>query len=164
MDDLISRQAAMDALNEYFARIGKLKRRGLTKGEKAISLDTVGIIKTLPSAQADSKELSFTHKALDTISRQAAIDATWFEPSYTDPLNVLTEVRDKLKVLPSAQPERPTGTWILVDNQRREDTANGNYAYICSNCLYTDVHAKSVHVPYCWQCGAKMKEKQNAVN
>lgn len=39
------------------------------------------------------------------ISRQAAIDATWFEPSYTDPLNVLTEVRDRLKALPSAQPE-----------------------------------------------------------
>ena len=40
----------------------------------------------------------------DTISRQAAIDATWFDPSYTDPLNVLTEVRDRLKALPSAQP------------------------------------------------------------
>ncbi len=49
--DAISRRDAIDALNEYFARIGKLKRRGLTKGEKAISLDTVGIIKTLPSAQ-----------------------------------------------------------------------------------------------------------------
>ena len=41
----------------------------------------------------------------DLISRQAAIDATWFEPSYTDPLNVLTEVRDRIKALPSAQPE-----------------------------------------------------------
>ena len=41
----------------------------------------------------------------DFISRQAAIDATWFEPSYTDPLNVLTEVRDRLKALPSAQPK-----------------------------------------------------------
>ena len=48
MSDLISRQDAIDALNEYFARIGKLKRRGLTKGEKAISLDTVGAIKNLP--------------------------------------------------------------------------------------------------------------------
>ena len=44
----------------------------------------------------------------DLISRQAAIDATWFEPSYTDPLNVLTEVRDRLKALPSAQPEQHT--------------------------------------------------------
>ena len=51
--DCISRQQAIDALNEYFARIGKLKRRGLTKGEKAISLDTVGTIKTLPSAQPE---------------------------------------------------------------------------------------------------------------
>ena len=45
----------------------------------------------------------------DLIDRQAAIDATWFEPSYTDPLNVLTEVRDRLKALPSAQPEQ---RWI----------------------------------------------------
>ena len=54
--DLISRQQAIDALNEYFARIGKLKRRGLTKGEKAISLDTVGTIKTLPSVQPEPKK------------------------------------------------------------------------------------------------------------
>jgi len=56
----------------------------------------------------------------DLISRQAAIDATWFEPSYTDPLNVLTEVRDRLKALPSAQPEplsdaytKAVWTWLL---------------------------------------------------
>ena len=53
MDDLISRQDAISALNEYFSRIGKLKRRGLTKGEEAISLDTVGVIKTLPSVQPE---------------------------------------------------------------------------------------------------------------
>ena len=55
-DDVISRQAAIDALNEYFVRIGKLKRRGLNKGEKAISLDTVGAIKALPSAQTQNCE------------------------------------------------------------------------------------------------------------
>ncbi len=58
MNDTISRQAAIDALNEYFARIGKLKRRGLTKGEKAISLDTVGEIKTLPPIQHDKDKVS----------------------------------------------------------------------------------------------------------
>ena len=51
---------------------------------------------------------------IDLISRQAAIDATWFEPSYTDPLNVLTEVRDRLKALPSAQPEPK---WIPVSER-----------------------------------------------
>ena len=47
----------------------------------------------------------------DLISRKAAIDATWFEPSYTAPLNVLTEVRDRLKALPSAQ------QWIPVSER-----------------------------------------------
>lgn len=51
--DLIDRRAAIDALDEYFRRIAKLKRRGLNKGEKAISLDVVGAIKTLPSAQPE---------------------------------------------------------------------------------------------------------------
>lgn len=41
----------------------------------------------------------------DLISRQAAIDVTWEEPTYTDPLNVLTEVRDKIRALPSTHPE-----------------------------------------------------------
>ena len=53
------------------------------------------------------EERAETH-ACDLISRQSAIDATWFEPSYTDPLNVLTEVRDRLKALPPAQPEKRT--------------------------------------------------------
>ena len=54
----------------------------------------------------------------DLISRQAAIDATWFEPSYTDPLNVLTEVRDRLKALPSAQPEQ---RWIPCSEKLPEE-------------------------------------------
>ena len=41
----------------------------------------------------------------ELISRRAAIDATWEEPTYNDPLNVLAEVRDRLKALPSAQPD-----------------------------------------------------------
>lgn len=46
---LIDQQEALDALNEYFCRISKLKRRGLNKGEKAISLDVAGAIQSLPT-------------------------------------------------------------------------------------------------------------------
>ena len=58
MKDLTERKLvylddALDALNEYFARIGKLKRRGLTIEEKAIHLDTVDAIKALPPAQPE---------------------------------------------------------------------------------------------------------------
>ena len=89
---------------------------------------------------------------MDAINRDAAIKVTWENPSYSDPLNVLAEVRDKLKALPLVQPERPTGTWIFC-----EDMGNNNGRYCCSNCLHTDVHAKSVIVPYCWNCGAKIE-------
>ena len=43
----------------------------------------------------------------DAISRQAVLDITWEEPSYTDAMNVLTEVRDKVKELPPVNPQKP---------------------------------------------------------
>ncbi|MBQ2161277.1 MAG: hypothetical protein II444_05550 [Firmicutes bacterium] len=39
----------------------------------------------------------------DAISRQAVEKITWEEPSYTDALNVLTEVREKIRQLPSVK-------------------------------------------------------------
>ena len=87
----------------------------------------------------------------DYISRQAAIDATWFEPSYTDPLNVLTEVRDRLKALPSAQPERKTGRWIP-----HEDEDGEHYGDKCSECgeWYVMPYGKT---NFCPNCGADMR-------
>ena len=41
----------------------------------------------------------------DLIYKQSAINVTWFDPVYKDPLNVLTEVRDRIRSLPSVQPE-----------------------------------------------------------
>ena len=40
----------------------------------------------------------------ELIKREDAIKATWQEPSYADPLNVLTEVRDRINALPTASP------------------------------------------------------------
>ena len=94
----------------------------------------------------------------DLISRQAAIDATWFEPSYTDPLNVLTEVRDRLKALPSAQPERIKGHWVEI--------ASSNHTYKCSVCgrLLVNITDGKNNVaknyPYC-HCGANMRGEQD---
>lgn len=41
----------------------------------------------------------------DCISREAVEKVTWEEPSYDDALNVLTEVRDKVRALPSVKPK-----------------------------------------------------------
>jgi len=70
----------------------------------------------------------------DLISRQAAIDATWFEPSYTDPLNVLTEVRDRLKALPSAPSERKKGLWLIETKASLKSGMLVLGGYRCSVC------------------------------
>ena len=93
----------------------------------------------------------------DTISRQAAIDQVKFE---CGELNGLAErIENRINKLPSAEPERKTGKWILVDDQDPEDTRNGNYRFICSNCLHSDIHVKTIEVPFCWNCGADMMEE-----
>ena len=53
--------------------------------------------------------------------------------------------------------DRPQGKWLLSDLQSQVDNDNGNYAYVCTNCNHTDIHAKTQKVPYCWWCGARMK-------
>ena len=53
--------------------------------------------------------------------------------------------------------DRPQGKWLLSDLQSQADNDNGNYAYVCTNCNHTDIHAKTQKVPYCWWCGAHMK-------
>ena len=64
------------------------------------------------------------------ISRQLAIDATWEEPTYTDPINVLTEVRDRIKALPPAQPvgkDINVSCKDAISRQAAIDAAHKNY-------------------------------------
>ena len=89
----------------------------------------------------------------DLINRQDAIDATWFEPSYTDPLNVLTEVRDRLKALPSAQPEH--SAWV-----NSKDGYSGHVK--CKACFKTyDWDSEAQYFNFCPNCGADMRGEQD---
>ena len=94
--------------------------------------------------------------ATDCISRQAAIDVIMGQPP--EP-HYPSWYAEQIKALPSAQPGRKTGKWILSDDQDLEDTRNGNYRFICSNCLSSDIHVKTTEVPFCWHCGADMMEE-----
>ena len=108
-----------------------------------------------------------THE--DLISRKAAILETWREPRYTDPFNVLTEIRDRLRSLPSEQPERKKGKWILDP-----DGMDWNLpAWRCSLCGCRNdnigVVAKGEGLgqnplmwagsKYCPNCGARMGQE-----
>ena len=79
---------------------------------------------------------------VDLIERQAAIDATWEEPTYIDPINVLTEVRDRIKMLPSAEPEWKIGKWIRYSPSLFECPFCGAFDYGGNN--------------YCPNCGTRM--------
>lgn len=52
------------------------------------------------------------------ISRNAVEKITWEKPSYTDPLNVLTEIREKIRQLPSVKPLRRKGSWIEYEKDK----------------------------------------------
>lgn len=84
----------------------------------------------------------------ELIDRQAAISATWQEPSYTDPINVLTEVRDRINALPTASP------WHRVEEEPKEPGkqyvvwASKGYAYcdkwLCDRWLISSVAPETV--------------------
>jgi hypothetical protein len=84
---------------------------------------------------------------VDCISRKAALDITWHDPSYSDPLNVLTEVRDKIRDLSSVTPIRPKGHWIWCVGSHK-----------CSNCEEYTCFSDKELLRYCPNCGADMRE------
>ena len=53
----------------------------------------------------------------DAISREQAIKATWQDTGYTDPFNVMTAIRDRIKQLPPIQLE---SHWIPVTERLPE--------------------------------------------
>ena len=86
----------------------------------------------------------------DAISRQAVEKITWEEPSYTDPLNVLTEIREKVRALPPVAPKEKTGRWIYKQ---------GIFgALYCSKC---DFELKTNYAKYCPNCGCQMRGDNN---
>jgi len=101
--DCISRQAAIDALDKH------LQTTDVPVSYPGIISALTEWLNEVPSAQQDSKETSPTHKALDTISRQAAIRwvKTECNPYGKPTLDFESgkKVIEHLKQMPSAQPE-----------------------------------------------------------
>ena len=94
----------------------------------------------------------------DLISRQAAIeaiheDADWLAAQGSD-WQVERMERDKsiLKSLPSTEPERKKGKWI-VDSEKYEAIT-----CVCSICGRNMTTPKRDRASYCWNCGADMRE------
>lgn len=81
----------------------------------------------------------------DTIYRQQALDAVDVKCLHRGIVEALQEI---IKDLPSAQPERKTGHWLIKQDQ------NGSAYGECSQCHSIQYAG---HTPYCHNCGAKME-------
>ena len=100
---------------------------------------------------------------MSLIERQAAIDAIHCDITVTGKQNAelvastIGVFVDRIKALPSAQPERKTGTWIPYDTIPRYVICR------CSACgtdiLVPCINDKTIF-NYCPNCGAKMEKKQ----
>ena len=145
MDDLISKQAVLDALNNI-----EIPRNASWYQYYQQALTAVG---KLPPAQLGA---NLAEVGTDCISRQAAIDrATKEHDFYRGAVTVSDKARrdELLNVmcwlgeLPLAQPERIKGRWI-------EKPHVHGVAY-CSLCDY-ELHTNDTN--FCPNCGADMRE------
>ena len=104
----------------------------------------------------NNNELSTNLASLgtDCISRQEAIDATWEDTGYTDPFNVMTAIRDRIRQLPTIQPKR--GRWISAD------AIFGGVPFYCSECGENtrDTVMGEPRWNFCPNCGADMRGEQ----
>ena len=122
--------------------------------EKAVGM----AIKALePQEAKNSTESSSTQKALDTISRQAAIDAlhTWFRDGFDeDRWWNSTHVLAALEGLPSAQPEWNNHTVACMLAELFNDTCACNYngidEWLPEKCEVIDACPNPVGVA-CWE-------------
>ena len=99
----------------------------------------------------------------DLISRQAAIDALHMDTSiipfkkareYADV--TISEIRNRLEKLPSAQPERIRGRWIAKEKKN---------LFRCSKCdavIYSESeYDRNEFHKFCGRCGADMREEKD---
>ena len=141
MDDLISRQAAIDRLTEY----GNGRAVFISVGEAIIRIEQ------LPPAQPEQLGTDLAEVGTDCISRQALLDK--FEPwlkvkDYNDgELNMLKAVLYEIRFMRPAQPELKKGKWIR----------NG-WAITCSECGYDMPYTVR---RFCPNCGADMRGEQD---
>lgn len=97
--------------------------KGLFIPEITTEMFRNGCLESIEALMAEGEiyDIDYQHPCEDAISRDAVEKITWEEPSYDDALNVLTEVRDKVRALPSVKPEIK---WIPVSEKlpNRGDT------------------------------------------
>ena len=97
----------------------------------------------------------------DYIDREAAKECVIHQycASSDETENALGEAIEEIQALSSAD-VKPVirARWIKECKVRPDIDGDGDYQYRCSNCSHSDIHNENVEVPFCWYCGADMRE------
>ena len=160
MDDLISRQAAIEAVVAWTVE---------DRPDIEMPTDLINRIKNMSSAQPDHS--GDVNEKVDLIDRQAAIDAVkknTFRLTFAEEQNceghvawsaeaVYSDVMEgALLELPSAQPERKRGKWkrAYLDHEAMGERLSILYCSVCNQCIAYPVN-------FCPNCGADMRGEQD---
>ena len=100
----------------------------------------------------------------DLISREAVIDAIFSEPLYESGMKkrdadvVVPAIYEKIRQLPSAQPERNIGKWIVVKRHEHYPSGKPYEQVQCPFCKRFDNNGDG---SFCGYCGAEMQKGEN---
>ena len=91
----------------------------------------------------------------ELIKREDAIKITWQEPQYYDPINALTEVREKIRALPTVDAVPVVHAYWTTKRTWQHD--GEIYCSACKNDAPTEGDYRQVKTKYCPNCVARMK-------
>lgn len=130
--DSISRLDAINKLNDGLDKIRMVNNTYSEMIRRDERIICVQEIRALPSAEPTEQERTYMSLA-DCVSRQAAIDSIGkCTDIYVNNLPTMIDKAEAYKALnelPSAEPERKTGKWIIQDNP-----GTGWFRVMCSEC------------------------------
>ena len=146
MDDLISRQAAIDALRGYL-----VEKRCPDDGTLTCRLIENEVINKLPPVQSEHCE--------DAVSREAVLSMIDTYMNKSVELHYLPTsdgIKKLISILPSVQPEHKTGRWIPSDSEleiKCNKCGKDFSEYVDSiDYIYLAEYPK-----FCPNCGVKME-------
>ena len=143
MNDLISRQAAIDAIEEYADRLQMVDwKENPGVPYKAYALNwCINTIRDLPSAQPEYYDYSDIEPLWKSFAEENDINLTSTAKQLKDAMWV-----GYRKGKQAAQPERKKGKWT-------EDNA-------CPFCGFQPWYERDIHtLSFCPNCGARMTEE-----
>ena len=151
MDDLISRQAAIDA-------ILAIKDYGNSDRANALGLAECAVT-TLPSAQPEPCEDAVSRKAVYDAMVEKGQRSRRYKLGEIWELNG-TEIREALDTVPSVTPEQKRGKWNAYYHGINETPS---FTYSCNQCGYSAPYGlyggkySQKEWNFCPNCGADMR-------